>query len=665
MLEASSTTDAAADALASLSLEPPTAERVAVHCQPALGALVDDDVERPMLETLELVRTSTAPERYEWRLLRDVPAGAVLYIEAPAGYVASLDCDDALLRSPALRAMYPGVRGADGTSNPVPPAAKDAPSSADSDKSGDDRGAASIVSVQTLCERYALPPLTARDALVWVLVCSLFAHEDDDGTRDALLQSLPVAGAASRAAEYQRAFASLDAAADAARTARAALLPDDMDATARAALEAAADDAKTRYGTLLRTQREAAAWIAAIQRLAGGRGLAAADVLHAYAVVARNALALTTPLTGARYGLALFAGAAHMPHSCVPPVRTTFTTGGRLVLEAARALTAGTRIEINRVRMTEPWFRCLATAPAHVQRGALGLLGGRCACAECTAAAAAEPPLNVAALWIVRTPHHDVASLLATVARTAAAAADELRTYLACPVVLSLVTRPAALFAGNTAAVAAAHRVFANAAETHEALALARLVVATEATRLTRVYGACDDALVDAAARYMHEHALSLLERRLVEQRADATVRARARCTLAAELAFVRLSLRCVRHVAASGGDRRLLRARLRAERAADAADVVSMAPVMRAALDVLAADTPALAPNTYTESMLESALRHVEDEYARGRAVPGDVPSPDPWLTCGAPRYAFASHVPYIIKAAGELDGGSEEKKK
>lgn len=282
---------------------------------------------------LEFVATDSGT--CEWQAARDIAAGTTIFDEAPLAAVPLIALDD-------TRALL------------MPEQCSPPSSSAEWQLVHD------IVKAHTSLER---------------------PHHDLESTCGILLRP----GATSRAKQWQTAVREAAKGMSHVHALDAELAKTAADDTeSRDKLTALRRATLDRARSLQRVCGDMYTWIARIRKVMPD--LTTHDVLTTYDIIVANALEMRTPVSNARYGLALYASAAHMRHACTPNARLEYGRRGHMYVVAARALRAGDVITVNRFVPTPQLVRCVQTAPASVRDAFDGAAGRVCACTECRAA---------------------------------------------------------------------------------------------------------------------------------------------------------------------------------------------------------------------------------------------------------------------------------------
>jgi hypothetical protein len=295
-------------------------------------------------------------------------------------------------------------------------------------------------------------------------------------------------------------------------------------------------------------------WLATIRKLIPE--LTTSDVLSTYGIVAANALELRTPVSGARYGLALYSASAHMRHSCTPSARVVVGEHGRLRVLATRALKKDDVISLNRFVPCFGFIRCIQTAPRAVRNGFDSVVGGVCRCDECRecldyfrslvaakrlpdAGPGASPPVAsdgdiaiveraVESTWQTSAPSNEARAFVATLDENA-----PLREVLRSPLLLLLSPEAIGDTLENEESLAALFPVLVERSLLAVALAHAILV------NVHTGYRAADDDIVRCAAATLDIDSVVVLERVLREQRASESLIAERRRTWRAHVTYL------------------------------------------------------------------------------------------------------------------------------
>jgi len=117
-----------------------------------------------------------------------------------------------------------------------------------------------------------------------------------------------------------------------------------------------------------------------------GRKYTVDEILTVYGVVFRNSMYMRSAISQAIYGVGLYPGSVYMQHACSPTAHVYFGEDGRIRIEAAGPMPAGTHITIDRLLNNQPLIRCIALAPAWIRRAADARTGAACSCSECSRA---------------------------------------------------------------------------------------------------------------------------------------------------------------------------------------------------------------------------------------------------------------------------------------
>ena len=344
-----------------------------------------DEAEPHLVDTLRL---SASEERgLQWSMAREVDGGTTLYTEPPMVYVSLFD-DDATrpLNDRLCRRLLP-IGAPD--SRAVTLASlyddNDAPlSKTDTDAAGGRGGRA--------------PPELGGDSgvsasLEWTLTYLLLTRIPVDDVRRTCSQ-MRQPGPYSYAMELRRAFGAMPDVRMQIRELTNIANNRGLDGKKRSEATRMLEEAQKHHDALQERYATTRAWLNKIMvstmKTPAPKSKPGAysidDILLIYGIVTRNALHMRSPLSGATYGLALYPGAAHMAHACVPTGRAVFDEHGVLRVEAAGHLERGTLITLDRVLANEPIVRCLQTAPAWLRTSADSMIGVRCRCDECVRA---------------------------------------------------------------------------------------------------------------------------------------------------------------------------------------------------------------------------------------------------------------------------------------